>query len=165
MFHFGNAESFYYARGRGELASVEDAARLNMEAALRGITDADMHVWRGTIVPALVTQANKRSHEPGRSFRQEWIRQRAPQMTLDEIGQVRPYGAGNTVLEAVTWLSAAFARVKDGDEPEEVLKMLPTTCESSFAGQACLAYCGGARTCLSLAGRSLREKGIVEVRL
>ena len=174
---FGNEGTLYYARGRGVVAGNEDAAQVNMEAMLHaqmgreGAMDAEMTVWRGTVASAVVTTGNKKKNEVVGNFRDEWVRQRAPRMTEEEIGALRPFGAGASVVQNVAWLAEGFKRVRGGEDARTILKTLGVieggalACETRFNDAACRAYCGGARTCLFHAGRSLRDKRIVEVRI
>jgi len=164
---FAGAGEFYYTRS-GHVAKVEVSAQVNMGVHLLSQMDervkidsdgrpanVEMQAWTGTIARAAFDKKSGQFVDP-------WIRQRVPPMNLQEIGAVRPGGAGNTVAEAVEWLDAAFTRVKEGEDPVEVLKSIPHSCETMYGG-ACRPYCGSNRTCLKLRGVALQDKGIVQV--
>lgn len=122
-----------------------------IERALAGVRVEKARIWHGAMTSA------KHPAPP-------WFDIEVDPMTLQEVGDMRPFGAKQTVRDIAAMYLWALAKIREipatRETPEwyaafdSIVNTLPMVGETQFGGEKCLTYCGAAQPyCFGCAGR------------
>lgn len=152
--HSETAHKFKWQRkaAEPELRSQFSIYKTLVEGAIRGAEVKDMLVWHGAMTSA------KHPAPP-------WFKLEVPFLPLNEIGNIRAYGAQHTVRDVIKMYQWALGEIHKIPEPRNtpawygyfnaIVQKIPMVGETQYGGDKCTSYCGPAHPyCWALAGRT-----------
>jgi hypothetical protein len=122
-----------------------------IEDSVEGADIKEAIIWHGAMTSA------KHPAPP-------WFKVPVVPLSLEEIGEVRPFGARHSVREIIKmyqWATEQIGKIEKPrhtmewyEEFNKIVNVLALVGETMFGGQKCLSYCGPAQPyCYALAGR------------